>query len=313
MKLLIRNIHSFFLLLAVVSLLASCKKRDVFGDVTLNTDRVIAEFADGKFGGSIAMDYTTNDVEVDLTEVRLFIRSIVEENREVHVKFLPDPTAVADFNAANGTNYTPLPAAGYTIMSNEMVFTQSDRSDFVKIKIKPSILLGQSYAIGLKISEVTGGEPSELAGKVVVAVSVKNKYDGLYDVVGSCVDANGTYTGIYPREGVGLRTVDGSAVDYLDPEFSVGSPFFDNAYIIENASTGAPAWLFSPRFVFNTTTDKVTAILDTDGMVPFGTVSPTGPNQFTITSPDNKSFAIKYTVLSGRFTITETWTYTGPR
>ena len=313
MKLLKRNIPFVFLLLASLVLIVSCKKRDVFGDVELNTDRIIAEFTEGKFGGSIAMEYSTNEVEIDLTEVRLYIRSIVEEGREVNVKFLPDATAVSDFNAANGTNYTPLPGAGYTIMSNEMAFTQTDRSDFVKIKIRPSILLGQSYAIGLKISEVTGGEASESAGQVVVGVSVKNKYDGLYDVVGSCVDANGTYMGIYPREGVGLRTVDGSAVDYLDPEFSVGSPFFDNAYIIENISTGAPAWLFSPRFVFNTTTDKVTAILDTDGNVPFGTVSPTGPNQFTVTSPDNKSFVIKYTVLSGRFTITETWTYTGPR
>ncbi len=313
MKLIKSNLSPFFLLFASLLLVVSCKKRDVFGDVELNTDRVIAEFTEGKFGGSVAMDYSTNEVEVDLTEIRLFVRSIVEAGREVKVKFLPDPTAVSDFNAGNGTNYTPMPAAGYTIMSNEMTFTQTERSEFVKIKLTPSLLLGQEYAIGLRISEVTGGEASELAGTVVIAVSVKNKYDGLYDVVGTCVDAQGIYSGIYPREGVGLRTVDGSAVDYLDPDYSVGSPFFDNAYIIENMSTGGAAWLFSPRFVFNTTTDKVTSILDTDGLVPFGTVSATGPNQFTVNGPDDKSFEIKYTVLSGRFTITETWTYTGPR
>ena len=313
MKFLKHNYYTFFLVIASLFLIISCKKNDVYGDVELNTDRVIAEFTDGKLGNSVAMDYTTNEVDLDLTELRLYIRSEVEPGRDVKVKILPDATSVTYFNAANGTNYTPLPNAGFTLMSNEITFTQSERSEFVKIKIRPSTLLGFNYAIGLKITEVIGGEASELAGSVVVAVSVKNKYDGLYDVTGTCVDANGVYTGIYPREGVGLRTVDGSSVDYLDPDFSVGSPFFDNAYIIENASTGAPAWLFSPRFVFNTTTDKVTAILDTDGNVPFGTVSPTGPNQFTITSPDEKTFVIKYSVIGGRFTITETWTYTGPR
>jgi hypothetical protein len=307
------NIPSLFLLAVSLLLLVSCKKRDIIGDVTLNTDRVIAEFSEGKIGGSIAMDYTTDEVEIDLTELRLFIRSKVEAGRDVKVKFLPDAAVVTDFNTANGTSYTSMPLALYTLVSNEATFTQTDRKTNVKVRLRPSVLLGQSYAIGFSISEVIGGEASQLAGSVVIAVSVKNKYDGLYDVVGSCVDAAGVYTGIYPREGVGLRTVDGSAVDYLDPDYSVGSPFFDNAYIIVNATSGAPAWVFSPRFIFNTTTDKVTAILDTDGLVPYGTVSPTGPNQFTVNGPDDKSFVIKYTILGGRFTITETWTYTGPR
>ena len=142
MKLLTIKINALFLLFFSVLLVISCKKQDVFGDVELNTNRVIAEFTEGKIGGSVAMDYTTNEVEIDLTEVRLFIRSIVESGREVNVKFLPDPTAVSDFNAENGTNYTPLPAAGYTIMTNELTFTETDRSEFVRIKIRPSILLG---------------------------------------------------------------------------------------------------------------------------------------------------------------------------
>jgi len=291
----------------------ACKRDSVFGDITPNTKRPIVEFSDGKTGGAVAWDFTTNEIEVDLTEVRLFIRSEVEGNGQVKAKFLPDASLVADYNAENGTSYTALPAAAYTIVSNELTFTQTDRSNFIRIKIKPSVLLNNNYAIGLKLSEVTGGEASELAGTIVVAVAVKNKYDGLYAVTGSCVDNQGLYTGIYPRQDVGLRTADASSVDYLDPDYSVGAPFNDNAYIIRNISTGGAAWLFSPRFVFNTTTDKVTTILDTDGMVSFGTVSPSGPNQFTVSGPDNKSFVIKYTVLSGRFTITESWTYTGPR
>jgi hypothetical protein len=182
----------------------------------------------------------------------------------------------------------------------------------VRIKLRPSDLLGADYAIGLSIADVSEGDVSEIAGKIFIAISVKNKYDGVYDVTGSCVDALGVYTGIYPNSGVALRTAGANSVDYLDPTYDVGPPFLNNAYIIENISTGTPTWVFSPRFVFNTTTDKATAILDTDGMIPTGVIDPAGPNQFTITSASNKKFVIKYSVF-GRLTITETWTYTGPR
>ncbi|HEX7846437.1 MAG TPA: DUF1735 domain-containing protein [Chitinophagaceae bacterium] len=168
--------------LAGLLFVASCKKDTIFGDIAPNTDRPIAEFADGKTGGSVAMDFTTNEVEIDLTELRLFIRSKVEADKDVKVKFSPNSAIVADFNAANGTSFTSMPFANYTLVSNEATFTQADRSTDVKIKLRPSTLIGQNYAIGLKISEVTGGEASELAGSVVVAVAVKNAYDGVYEL-----------------------------------------------------------------------------------------------------------------------------------
>jgi hypothetical protein len=297
-----------FLLLAGMVILFSCKKEE---GVDLNTDRVIAEFTEAEGGGTVAMDFSSTPVEVDLTELRLFMRSWVKKG-DVKVKVVNNAAVVGDYNTANGTNYTPLPASAYTFVSDEYTFTQDDRNQMVRIKLKPSDLLGGDYAIGLSISSVDNGDVSAVASRVMVAVSVKNKYDGISNVVGSLVDAAGTYTGIYPNDGVALRTAGADAVDYLDPTYSVGAPFFNNAYIIENMGTGAPAWLFSPRFVFNPTTNKAIAILDNDATLP-GTIDPAGPNQFTINSPTSKQFVIKYTVLGGRFTITETWTYVGPR
>jgi hypothetical protein len=305
------NRLSPFLLVLFLLGITSCQKQETVEGLEINTDRVIAEFTDARAGGSVSMDFSSDLVTIDLTELRLFNRSWVRKG-DVKVKVISNPTVVGDYNIENGTAYTPFPSSGFVFESNELTLTQSARTAMVRIKLKPSDLLGSNYAIGLSIAEVSDGEPSQVAGKILISISVKNKYDGVYDVTGSCIDALGVYTGIYPNSGVALRTAGANSVDYLDPTYSVGAPFFNNAYIIENISTGAPAWVFSPRFVFNTTTDKAIAILDTDGMVPTGVIAPAGPNQFTITSASNKQFVIKYTVF-GRLTITETWTYTGPR
>lgn len=299
-----------FLLLVGMTFLSSCKRDTIFGDVTPNTDRAIAEFSEAKNGESIAMEFSNDFVTIDVTELRLFIRSYAPN--AVKVKLVSLPAIVGDYNTDNGTSYLPFPNAGFTIVNSEITLTQTDRNEIVQIKLKPSDLLNGEYAIGLAVAEVENGEPSQVSGRIFISLAVKNKYDGVYDVTGTCVDANGLYTGIYPQSGVELKTAGASAVDYLDPNYSLGAPFFNNLYAIEEIATGNPALLFSPRFVFDPATNKVVSIIDTDGMVVAGVAAPGGPNLFTINSPDDKSFQIKYTVF-GRFTITEDWTYTGPR
>jgi len=307
-----RNIKTSLSFIAILAtfLFSSCKKDLVYGDITPNTDRVVVEFPNGSLGESVTTDYTATLITLDLTQVRFMTRSVVKGSSDV--KITVNPTIVADYNTANGTSYDELPASLYTFVASTLTLTPTDRTAEISIKLKPSDIASGSYAIGLSIAEVTNGEISPTLKNIFVSIAVKNKYDGLYTVTGSMVDAAGSYTGIYPNSNVGLRTANANSVDYLDPNFSVGAPFFDNAYIIQNISTGGAAWLFSPRFVFNTTTDKATDVLDTDGLVLGGVISSTGPNQFTITSPDDKKFVIKY-VVGGRFTINETWTYSGPR
>jgi hypothetical protein len=282
------SIHSLFLFVAFALLVGSCKKRDVFGDVTLNTDRVITEFTEGKTGGSIAMDYTTDEVEVDLTEIRLFIRSIVDANGEVKVKFLPDPVAVTDFNTANGTNYTALPTALYTLMSNEATFTQVDRTAKVKVKLRPSVLLGQSYAIGLSISEVTGGEASELAGKVVVAVSVKNSYDGVYRL--DFCFYHPTASPGYDCEvlEVELHTVNATTCKLYSQDFGayVG-PILNGGSITAFASQ-------EPAFTVNPTTNKVTVTNSFPGATTFYTTITAASGYDTRYDPVQKKFYIRY-------------------
>jgi hypothetical protein len=218
---------------------------------------------------------------------------------------------------AGGTNlpagFVALPAASYSIPAEITIPRSSSRTVEFPIQInKASLDLSKKYALTFTIASVSEGVISELGKEITVQFIIKNKYDGVYTVTVSLVDALGTYTGIYPNAKVQLRTVSANAVDYLDPTYTVGPPFANNAYIIKNISTGGAAWLYSPRFVFNTSTDKATSIIDNYDGSAYGTIDPAGPNQFTINGT-SKTFNIKYSTDGGRFTITETWTYTGPR
>jgi hypothetical protein len=161
----------------------SCKKDHVFGDIEPNTDRIIVEFTESKVGGILSVDYTTNWVDADLTEIRLFPRSVA--NGEVKVKFIINPTVVADYNTENGTNYISVPATSYSLQSNEVTLTQEDRSASIKIRIKPSLVTGASFAIGLSIAEVSSGEISVLNHNVLIEVKVKNAYEGDYQATGN--------------------------------------------------------------------------------------------------------------------------------
>jgi hypothetical protein len=291
--------------LILATVFFSCKK----DDVDFNTDRVVAEFTDAASGGVVAFEFTSNNQEVDIAELRLYMRSWAK--KEVKVKIRKNEAAVGDYNTENGTSYLPLPSSIYTFVDDEYTLTQDERTATVRIRLDPNNLLNGNYAIGLSITDVENGEVSEVADKIVIAISVKNKYDGRYNVVGSVVDAAGVYTGIHPRANVDLRTAGADAVDYLDPQYAAAAPINDNVYVIVNTSTAAPALLFAPRFTFNTTTNKCTRISDNAVTMPDATILT--PNQFTITSPTNKSFQIKYTAYAGRFTVTETYTYIGPR
>jgi hypothetical protein len=227
-----------FLSLAGMVFFSSCKKDIVFGDIDPNTDRIIVEFTDSKTGGTFSVDYNTSWVDADLTEIRLFPRSVVKG--EVKVKFIVNPTVVADFNTENGTSYISVPATSFSLQSNEVTLTQENRKANIKIRIKPSLVTGGPYAIGLSIAEVSSGEISTLYHNVLVEVRVKNAYEGDYQATGNMIVYSGPsntspITTTYPiDEAKFLSTIDNSTV-----EAPIGYSDFTGAfmYLTINPST----------------------------------------------------------------------------
>lgn len=208
-----------FLILAGMVFFSSCKKDFVFGDIKPNTDRVIVEFTDSKNGATASMHFTTSLIQADLTEIRLFPRSVA--TRDVKVKVIVNPTVVADFNSENGTNYVSIPSSAFALESDEIILTQEKRRENIKIKIKPSLILGGTYAIGLSIAEVTNGEVSELYHNVFVEVRVKNAYEGDYQATGNMIVYNGStntspIAATYDIDEIkSLSTIDNTTVETL--------------------------------------------------------------------------------------------------
>jgi hypothetical protein len=264
-----------FLFVAGMVSFSSCKKDFVFGDIEPNTDRVIVEFTDSQTGGSSSLDYTTSLIQADLTEIRLFSRSVAKG--DVKVKVIVNPTVVADFNTENGTSFISIPAAAYSLESNEITLTQEKRRENIKINIKPSLVTGAPYAIGLSIAEVRNGEVSELRHNVFVEVRVKNAYEGEYQSNGTMVVYNGS-TNTSPI--AATYTIDEikflSTIDNTTVETNIGYSDF----------TGA-AYMY---LAINSSTNQVTVSPSLTSQT-FGVVNNNGT---CIYNPATKSFTLNY-------------------
>lgn len=267
-----------FLLLVGMVFLFSCKKDIVFGDITPNTDRIIVEFTDSRTAGLAAVDYGANWVDVDLTEIRVFPRSVVKG--EVKVKFIVNPTVVADYNTENGTNYISVPATSYGIISNEVTLSQDNRKATIKMRIKPSLVTGGPYAIGLSIAEVSAGEISPLYHNVLVEVKVRNAYEGEYEATGNMTVYGGPsntspITTTYPIDEIKyLATIDNTTV-----EAPIGYSDFTGAFMY---------------LTINSTNNQVTVSPSLTGPT-FSVVANNGTCTY---NPATKTFTLNYYYLN---------------
>jgi hypothetical protein len=133
-----------------------------------------------------AFEATSNDTVFNLIPVVLASPGVATE--DVHVTLVPNPTLVADYNAANGTNYTAAPSNIYTILNPNYVVTipAGSRVGYLQIKFKPVDFLGHEYAFGYSIAGIDkpGYLISGNLNKGIAAIGIKNKYDGRYELRG---------------------------------------------------------------------------------------------------------------------------------
>src|SRR3981081_2393695 len=171
-----------FLLSAGMILISSCKRDFIHGNILQNTDRIIVEFTNAHVNNSVSMGYSNEWVTIYLTELQFNTRSKV--NKAVRVKFVTNPTVVADYNSAKSTNYVSPPGGSYNFESNEITLSPEERKKMIRLRIKPSAITGGSYAIGLAIAETSDGEISQTANNIFIVLQVKNLYEGNYKATG---------------------------------------------------------------------------------------------------------------------------------
>jgi hypothetical protein len=156
--------------------------------------------------------------------------------KDVTVSIVENNTLVTD------EGFTPLPAGTYTISTKSPVIAAGkNSSDAVNIVIANSTLLDplKTYGVGFTISTADQGYGIAANQKsVVIAFSIKNKYDGVYSYSGTIyrnsatgpdMALSGPFTGLKDRS---LQTLGANSVS-LVPLWATGSGIggIDGTYI----------------------------------------------------------------------------------
>jgi Domain of unknown function (DUF1735) len=297
------------LLLAGAMIFNSCKQDKVFGDITPNTERPIIEFSEPSGFASVAVDYGTNFVDLDVATIRFMIRTYVTANATA--KIIVTPGVVFDYNDNNGTTYSEVPASLFTLVNNEFTLTATERSKTVRIHIKPSDIASGQNAIGLSIAEVSGGEVSRIAGTLVIAVSVKNKYDGLYHMKGfyKRTDAVGApYNGPFETDVAMITTGPNSVAMYSDEEGGFTQPFFNTGSLFGFTNVGPE--------IFLNASDQIISINNYTGdpsTGPFMTLFPGANNRYVPGAAPTIYLKYYYNGDPNNRVFSDTLVYTGPR
>ncbi|MFM1914244.1 MAG: hypothetical protein RIR51_2097 [Bacteroidota bacterium] len=277
--------------------------------------------------------------KVDLVDVRRDANSSANLQSVISVVLEDAPDLVDQYNADNGTDFEYLPSDIYTLVADGGVsyingkytlnFGAGDFAKNISINLDGSKWdLSKKFAIGFRLTDNGAATLSAEKTEVVVTISIKNKYDGLYEVTGTMVDVAApslTHVNDYlVANGYGnwtaeLRTVSATECIVFDP--IVWSGFY---IPITSGGTGLSGYgSFIPIIEFDPNTDAIVSVTNgygqPSGNTRAGRLDPSGVNQYDAST---KSFKIIYnmtqtSVISTpphvRTTWDETWTYVGSR
>jgi hypothetical protein len=150
-----------------------------------------------------------NDTTVNLIPVNLATADPAPQN--LHVTLVQNDTLVTAYNTANGTSF--LVPTKYTVINPIVTIPKGSHTAFLQIKFKPFDFLGASYAVAFTITKVaeSGYTVSGNLQNGIVAINIKNQYDGNYHVKGVRVHP---VLGPFPFDyNADLNTVNATTVD----------------------------------------------------------------------------------------------------
>lgn len=255
-----------FTLIAITFLFSSCLKEKYDLGITDNTSRVLTEFTNGgaETLNSLSLDFGSGLVDVDVTEIRILPRS--DARKDVQVKIVLNPTLVADYNTANGTSYEMPPSGIFLMPQATYTLTPSSKKTNIKIKVDPSAIPGNSYAIGFSIAEVSDGEISTIKKDYLVELKVKNNYEGTYHATGTLIRYNGPTTAS-PVAGTTIIDEDKflATVDQNTCDAEMGAIAFTGGYMFLEVDPATNIVTVGPSFIsptFPTTAGNGTSTYD---------------------------------------------------
>lgn len=334
----------------VVFLLAltfvSCRKDAFEGTETKDSGTTFVKILEGPINPLFFSPFTEVK-KVDLFSVRRDANSSGALNSSTAVTLTAAPEIVAKYNTDNSESFEALPESIYTLAANSSIvktstgytfnFASGDAAKKLTILLDGSKYdLSKKYAIAFKVS--TTGDVATTASdqkSILVLISIKNKYDGVYSVTGTMSDiASATLShfsnfmnspeaasvGAEPPFKMQLRTISATKCAAYDADFFGDG---NNAYQmpITSGTTYSRYGNFGIIVEFDPATDKIVAVTNYYGQPASNTRSAqldvSGTNTWS-----NGTMSIKYNMLQPsvittapfiRTTWDETWQYLGPR
>lgn len=333
----IRNKFLNYIALVVVACLSltSCIKDDITD--TTNHGSTFLKFLEAP-ENKIFFEPFTDIRTVNLFSLRKDPNSNAKLNEAVLVKMAPKPELIDTFNVHNNSDFEVLPDSLYTLdpgnpFVNGTWQINMAPGEFARdftIKLNGAKWdLAHKYALGFTISEVGSDKASTEKKDIVVLISIKNKWDGVYSISGTVQDVtNAAFTGIYNDPGgynvkveYGLETLSATECIVVDYNYTgiPALPFW--------AGTG---WSYYGSFglivEFDPVTDKVVKVTNYYGQGASANkrsakLDPSGINAYDATT---KTVNIKYNMVQEanlnpappnnvRTIVTEEWKFKGPR
>jgi hypothetical protein len=225
----------------------------------------------------------------------------------VHVKLSPDDAAVT------AAKLMPLPANAYTLATLEYDVPVNGTMAVPLVIDRSNLTVDTTYGIGFVISEVSEGAIAADAKNIVVKISLRNRWDGLYKVTGTLVDASEP-TISFPEHDIYLVTTSTTQVKMIPVLLGI------EGILIKFGSNLSFYGSFGPVLTFDAANNKVTSLVNFYGQpaadTRSGELDPSGSNVWNAAT---KKMDLKYwmnqpSVIAGhRAAFNNTFTYVRER
>jgi hypothetical protein len=271
---------------------------------------------------ALAYNNSNNDTVVNFLPVELS-NGDAPASQDIHVTItnvdsLVDNVNTANANAGSGISDYTVPTS-VTIVNPVVTIPKGSYQGFLQIKFKPSDIIGQDVAFGFRITSIqeAGYTISGNLHDGVVAIVIKNKYDGNYGGVmwaagWAAYNAADGVSNTFPNSaGLGLYTVGANSVQFNTSGGGNLEPFFNPAGALNVFGAATP--LFSFDLNSNALLSVVNSTPDDGRGRKFQMDPAVTTSRY---DPATKTMYLAYLMFqNGRPTqyIKDTLTYTGPR
>lgn len=242
--------------------------------------------------------------------------------QDITINVGANPDAVAKFNTdsklKNPTfvNYDLLDASLYSFPKSTYIIPKGKRSVDIEVSYNADKFnFAKKYAFPLAITSTSFGQVSGNFGTILINITAKNAYDGVYKVtnLGFNNVLSPTHAAATPR--TRHLTTKTLTENYLyDPGLS--GVFYGVSFL--NGTASSYYGNFSPVFSFDAS-GKVIAVTNYYGAANASNrnavLDPTGVNKITVTG-DSKVMEVSYIMIQNGVNtlfLKEKWEYTGPR